>query len=61
MRCFYCCKIFKPSAIADWIDEPNSTEQTALCPHCEIDSVIGDHSGIPITEEFLKKMQRHWF
>ncbi|MEM9771742.1 MAG: hypothetical protein AAF889_09135 [Cyanobacteria bacterium P01_D01_bin.73] len=59
--CFYCRKIFEPSAIADWIDEPNSSEQTALCPQCGIDSVIGDRSGFPITEEFMRQMHRHWF
>ena len=59
--CFYCCQIFEPSAIARWIDEPTSDEQTALCPHCGIDSVIGDRSGFPITAEFLARMKRHWF
>lgn len=32
-----------------------------MCPHCQIDSVIGDASGLPITNEFLKQMHEKWF
>ena len=56
--CFYCCKIFQPQEIDEWID---SSSDTALCPYCGIDSVIGESSGYPITEEFLKKMNAYWF
>ena len=48
---------FSPSRISQWIDQ----EQTALCPECEIDSVIGSASGYPITKEFLERMHAHWF
>ncbi len=56
--CFYCVKIFSPDEIDEWIDPD---EDTALCPYCDIDSVIGDASGYEITEEFLKKMNERWF
>lgn len=56
--CFYCLSIFKPQEIVEWIPDTNGT---ALCPHCGIDSVIGQSSGYPITVEFLKKMKSHWF
>jgi hypothetical protein len=55
--CFYCGSIFPPSDIVEWIDDG----QTALCPECPVDSVIGSASGYPITEEFLKRMHDHWF
>ena len=58
--CIYCLKIFKPSEIYDWTIEPNG-DHTALCPYCNIDSVIGESSGCPITEEFLNKMNKYWF
>ena len=58
--CIYCLKIFKPSEIDDWTMEPNGGH-TALCPYCNIDSVIGESSGYPITEEFLNKMNEYWF
>ncbi|MDR2581783.1 MAG: cytoplasmic protein [Fibromonadaceae bacterium] len=41
--CFYCLKIFNPSEITEWTDE--ESEKTAMCPYCEIDSVIGKSFG----------------
>ncbi len=59
--CFYCLEIFPPNKIERWVDEDINPEQTALCPECDIDSVIGSASGFPITKEFLAKMRNHWF
>jgi len=60
--CFYCCQIFKPDEIEHWTDSSKpQAEQTALCPHCGIDSVIGDQSGFDIAKEFLAEMHKHWF
>jgi hypothetical protein len=60
--CFYCGSIFPPSEIEEWIDDQTTGEgQTALCPRCGVDSVIGDRSGYPITKEFLERMKAHWF
>jgi hypothetical protein len=58
--CFYCLKIFKSTEIKEWIND-KTKDGTALCPYCSIDSVIGESSGYPITEEFLTKMKEHWF
>jgi hypothetical protein len=55
--CFYCLDIFEYKDIEDWTDH----KQTALCPSCGIDSVIGDTSGFPITEDFLSAMKSLWF
>lgn len=55
--CFYCEKTFESTEIQDWIDD----HQTALCPRCGIDSVIGSASGFPINKEFLHEMCEHWF
>jgi len=55
--CFYCLRMFKPEEISIWIDD----DQTALCPFCPVDSVIGSASGFPITREFLQRMHDHWF
>ena len=60
--CFYCCATFSPSDIAEWVDEaPGGEGQTALCPKCGIDSVIGDRSGFDISEQLLTTMRAHWF
>jgi hypothetical protein len=59
--CFFCLSIFAPAEVVDWQDEKGGTSATALCPMCGIDSVIGSASGFPITEDFLKKMNKRWF
>lgn len=55
--CFYCLNIYPPNKIEEWTDNG----VTAHCPNCWIDSVIGSASGYPITEAFLKAMNKHWF
>lgn len=55
--CFYCLDIFSYQNIEFWTDDGD----TALCPNCDIDSVIGDDSGYPITTEFLSVMKQIWF
>ncbi len=59
--CFYCCAILVPSEITEWTDDLNGIGQTALCPRCGIDSVIGDKSGFEISAEFLARMKTFWF
>ena len=60
--CFYCERTFAPGDIKAWTDTDDAVaEQTALCPHCGIDSVIGDKSGHAITPTFLAQMHRAWF
>jgi hypothetical protein len=55
--CFHCIKIFPPSAIREWTDDG----QTAICPFCGVDSIIGSASDVPFSEEFLVRMKEHWF
>jgi hypothetical protein len=59
--CYYCGSIFPPADIEVWVDEWEGVGQTALCPKCGIDSVIGSASSYPITERFLAAMKAHWF
>jgi len=48
--------------IEEWVDEDAAgVGQTALCPRCGIDSVIGDQSGYEISASFLAKMHSYWF
>ncbi len=58
--CFFCLKTFSGSAISQWVDESRDT-QTAMCPHCGIDSVLASGSGIEITPEVLAGMNQHYF
>jgi len=57
--CFYCLQIFSPKEITEWIED--KIDGTAVCPYCNIDSVVGESSGFPITKEFLLKMNEYWF
>jgi hypothetical protein len=60
--CFYCLATFPPTAIEEWVDEDDAgVGQTALCPRCGIDSVLGSKAGFPLTQEFLGAMKQHWF
>lgn len=61
--CFYCLAMFQPNEIKDWVDQSELKPEgvTALCPRCEIDSVIGSASGYPITKPFLWEMQSYSF
>jgi len=43
------------------VNRRRNGDDTALCPHCGIDSVIGESSSVPITKEFLGKMKKYWF
>lgn len=55
--CFCCCRVFAPSEIHEWVDD----DQTAICPHCGIDAVIGSASEYPINAGFLAMMGSYWF
>lgn len=57
--CFNCGKIFSPQEIQRWIEDPG--DETAVCPYCGINAVIGESCGYPITPEFLARMRRYWF
>ncbi|GGC35886.1 hypothetical protein GCM10011386_30020 [Parapedobacter defluvii] len=57
--CFYCKQLFSPEEITEWIEEP-SGGQTAICPKCGIDSVLGEE--LPIKDKsFLDEMNILWF
>lgn len=60
--CFFCFKRFPPTAIKAWID----ANQTALCPGCGVDAVLGSASfGTDalnrLDDTFLRKMHQTYF
>ena len=60
--CFHCQKTFPPAFVTHWIDkDEHRIGQTALCPHCGIDAVLGSASGFLITAKLLQKMHDYWF
>ena len=54
--CFCCLSIFKSTEIEEWIEG-----ETALCPYCSVDAVIGQSDDYDITREFLTRMKKRWF
>jgi len=60
--CFYCLEIYSPAILTEAdLRAENDGMKTYWCPHCGIDSVIGNQSGFPITPEFLTKMYSYYF
>ena len=65
--CFYCLSIYPSGDVTEWCDVyadevgEDPYGHTALCPNCDIDSVIGSASGYPVTLEFLTAMKKVWF
>lgn len=55
--CFFCFRTFASSEIKAWID----AKQTALCPRCGVDSVLGSASEHRLDDAFLRGMHTHFF
>jgi hypothetical protein len=50
--CLYCSETSSFAAISEWVDH----DRTAICPHCEIDSLIPSP-----TPALLARMREEWF
>lgn len=55
--CYFCFHTFPNTDIKAWVD----SSQTALCPACGIDAVIGDASKHRLDGRFLRQMHTHFF
>ncbi len=59
--CFYCLEAFTPAEIREWVDVHDGVGQTALCPRCGIDSVLGSNAGVLLDLAFFQRMHEYWF
>ncbi len=59
--CFYCKRLYSAKDITDEDYIKDKNDETAECAHCGIDSVIGDASGIELSQEFLEAMNTKYF
>jgi len=59
--CFHCQKIFLPESVNEWCDNDGRGDKTALCPHCGMDSVLGDAGGVDITPSIMFIMNKMFF
>jgi hypothetical protein len=57
--CFHCLEVFDVSEIEDWTETESG--ESAVCPHCDVEAVIGDGAGFPLTEEFLTVLRDEQF
>ena len=57
--CFNCKRVFSPEDISLWIDDLHQ-QRTALCPYCNMDTVIPETGDIQITTELLENMNEYW-
>ena len=51
--------MFDQDKINEWIKD--KLDETAVCPFCNIDSVIPETEDIKIDEELLQNMRNYWF
>lgn len=58
--CYGCLQIVTRFEIRDWLSDSYGYGETALCPKCGLDAIIGDASGFPINRELLAGMHSHW-
>ena len=67
--CCSCLAIFPTEEIVAWsglditnFDNPDTASaETALCPHCGSEALIGDRAGFAINPDFLNRMNQAWF
>lgn len=67
--CCSCMEIFPTEEIVAWtgLDMSNfnnpdaASAETALCPRCGSEALIGDKSGYPMHPDFLHRMNQAWF
>ena len=67
--CCYCMQIFPSAEIVAWagldfsqLNNPDAADaDTAVCPRCGNEAVLGEQCGHAITPQFLGQMNEAWF
>lgn len=67
--CCSCLEIFPSEEIVAWSGlDTSSFDQldaasgdTALCPRCGTEALLGERAGYPLTPDFLQRMNQAWF
>lgn len=58
--CFHCGSSFTAGEIIEWLPEKDG-DDTALCPHCDIDAVIYTTEKFPLSTALLSGLYIRWF
>ncbi len=67
--CCQCQQVFPADEVVAWsgldfsqLDNPDTAEgDTAVCPRCGGEAVLGDSAGFALTPQFLDQMNDAWF
>lgn len=59
--CYYCRSTYTPENISEWIEEDSSGVRTALCPECELDSVLGDAMQLDLSDDKIELVSKRAF
>ena len=54
--CYHCKKIYEAKEVTQFTDKG----ETAICPKCGIDAVLGD-AAVTLDEQVLQHMSGYWF
>jgi hypothetical protein len=57
--CFHCFRIYESVAVDTFLQE-NDGQETALCPTCITDTIIGDASGFNLTDEMIDALANQY-
>lgn len=56
--CFYCLRTYTPKEIKEWIED--KAGDTAICPYCDVDSVLPESYEYELSKELLQEMHDYW-
>ena len=56
--CYYCLKLYDASLINEYVD---IEDDTAVCPYCHVDSVLGDADGLPKENTTIYLQYMRWY
>lgn len=56
--CYHCLKTYPASELTEFT---SSSDTSALCIFCGVDSILPENSEIALTQENLQQLQAYWF
>lgn len=57
--CYHCLCRFSANAVDNWIEDIK--DDTAICPACGIDSVLGDATGLDLSDAVILQVSKKSF
>lgn len=57
--CFHCFRVYDSDDVDTFLQE-NDGQETAICPFCITDTIIGDASGFNLTDEMIDALAHEY-